>query len=104
MTATSIQGIASMAAFNRSTRILGLLFAAVPLFFLGCGGGGGADSLAGGGIGGSGITVSAVSVGSVSGFGSIIVNDVEFDVTNAEVVVEGEVRGTGDSAVTSLIS
>lgn len=93
-----------MAAFNRSTRIHGLLFVVVPFFFFGCGGSGGTDSLAGGGIGGSGITVSAVSVGSVSGFGSIIVNDVEFDTSNAEVVVEGEVRGTGDSAVTSLIS
>jgi hypothetical protein len=43
-------------------------------------------------------------VGSVASFGSIIVNDVEFDTTNAEVVVEGEVRGTGDAAVTSLLS
>ena len=43
-------------------------------------------------------------MGSVASFGSIIVNDVEFDTTNAEVVVEGEVRGTGDAAVTSLLS
>ena len=78
-----------------------LLFAAVPFLLFGCGGSGGT---AGGGIGGSGITVSAVSVGSVASFGSIIVNDVEFDTTNAEVVVEGEVRGTGDAAVTSLLS
>ncbi len=54
----------------------------------GCGPGGG-DSLAGGGIGGSGITVSAVSVGAVSGFGSIIVNDVAYDTRTAEVLVEG---------------
>ena len=90
-----------MAAANRSTRIHGLLFAVVPFLFFGCGNSGGT---AGGGIGGSGITVSAVSVGSVASFGSIIVNDVEFDTTNAEVVVEGEVRGTGDAAVTSLLS
>jgi hypothetical protein len=90
-----------MAAANRSTRVHGLLFAAVPFLLFGCGGSGGT---AGGGIGGSGITVSAVSVGSVASFGSIIVNDVEFDTTNAEVVVENEVRGTGDAAVTSLLS
>ena len=88
-------------AANRSTMIHGLLFAVVPFLLFGCGGSGGT---AGGGIGGSGITVSAVSVGSVASFGSIIVNDVEFDTTNAEVVVEGEVRGTGDAAVTSLLS
>jgi len=93
-----------MAAATRLKRIPGLLFAVVPFIFLGCGGSGDTDSLAGGGIGGSGITVSAVSVGSVSSFGSIIVNDVEFDTTNAEVVVEGEVRGTGDAAVTSFLS
>ncbi|TFG44036.1 MAG: hypothetical protein E4H48_01160, partial [Syntrophobacterales bacterium] len=96
-----LKGLTSMAAANRSTRIHGLLFAVVPFLFFGCGNSGGT---AGGGIGGSGITVSAVSVGSVASFGSIIVNDVEFDTTNAEVVVEGEVRGTGDAAVTSLLS
>jgi hypothetical protein len=90
-----------MTASNRSTRVHGLLFAVVPFLLFGCGGSGGT---AGGGIGGSGITVSAVSVGSVASFGSIIVNDVEFDTTNAEVVVENEVRGTGDAAVTSLLS
>jgi hypothetical protein len=92
-----------MAAANRSTRVHGLLFAVVPFLLFGCGDSG-SGGTAGGGIGGSGITVSAVSVGSVASFGSIIVNDVEFDTTNAEVVVEGEVRGTGDAAVTSLLS
>ena len=78
-----------MAAANRSKRVHGLLFAVVPFLLFGCGGSG-SGGTAGGGIGGSGITVSAVSVGSVASFGSIIVNDVEFDTTNAEVVVEGE--------------
>jgi hypothetical protein len=82
-----------------------LLLAMMPLFFFGCGGGGGAgDGVAGGGIGGSGITVSAVSSGTVTNFGSVIVNDVEFDTTNAEVVVAGVVQGTGDAAVISLLS
>ena len=92
-----------MAAANRSKRVHGLLFAVVPFLLFGCGGSG-SGGTAGGGIGGSGITVSAVSVGSVASFGSIIVNDVEFDTTNAEVVVEGEVRGTGDAAVTGFLS
>ena len=82
-----------------------LLLAIMPLLFFGCGGGGGAgDGVAGGGIGGSGITVSAVSSGTVTNFGSVIVNDVEFDTTKAEVVVAGGVQGTGDAAVTSLLS
>ena len=72
------------------------------LALTGCSGGG--DSVAGGGIGGSGITVSAVSVGAVTNFGSVIVNDVEFDTVDAEVVVNGEVQGTGDAAVTSALS
>jgi hypothetical protein len=92
-----------MISINRSSRINGLLIAFLPLFFWGCGSGGG-DSLAGGGIGGSGIAVSAVSVGSVSGFGSIIVNDVEYDTSSAEVVVKGEVQGKGDGVIARLLS
>jgi hypothetical protein len=76
-------------------KIFGLVaLAAVMLAGLqGCGGGGG-DQYAGGGIGGSGVTV-----GSVSGFGSVFVNGVEFDTTGAVVVVDGAERGTGDRAV-----
>ena len=54
-----------MVAFNRRTGLHGLLFAVVLFFLFGCGGSGGADSLAKGGIGGPGLTVSAVSVGNV---------------------------------------
>ncbi|MCK7467894.1 MAG: DUF5666 domain-containing protein [Desulfosudis oleivorans] len=61
----------------------------------GCSGGAGGDSLtAGGGIGGSGITS-----GSVSKFGSVFVNDVEFGTTGAVVVVDGVEKGSGDQAV-----
>ena len=49
-----------------------------------CNDGGGGGLLAGGGIGGTGI-----SIGEISGFGSVIVNDVEFDTGEAEVVVNG---------------
>jgi Domain of unknown function (DUF5666) len=74
-----------------------ILFAALA----GCNGGG---SVAGGGIGGTGVTVSAVSVGTVTQFGSVFVNDVEFNTTDAEVIAGGEVRGRGDAAVTSVLS
>jgi hypothetical protein len=46
----------------------------------------------GGGIGGSGV----VSRGSISAFGSIIVNGAEFDIANATIIVEGEEIGIGD--------
>jgi hypothetical protein len=61
----------------------------------GCSGSG--DLLAGGGIGGTGATVA--SVGTVSGFGSVIVNSVVYDTTGAEVFVENLSKGSGDSAV-----
>jgi hypothetical protein len=72
--------------------VRGLL--ALLLFgFGGCGGGGGTD-YAGGGIGGTG-----VSVGSVTAIGSIVVNGVEFDTTNADVLIGGNTMGVGDQAV-----
>jgi hypothetical protein len=57
----------------------------------------GRGPLAGGGIGGTGVTVA--SVGTVSGFGSVIVNGVVYDTTGAEVFVENVSKGSGDSAV-----
>jgi hypothetical protein len=75
-----------------------------PLMFLcilaalqtGCSGGGG-DTVAGGGIGGTGVTVA--SVGTATGFGSVIVNGIPYDTTAAEVFVENTFRGSGDAAV-----
>ncbi|MEQ9464030.1 MAG: DUF5666 domain-containing protein [Haliea sp.] len=74
---------------------------ALALILAACGGGGGGgDSIAvtsspptggGGGIGGSG--QSNTSSGTIDGFGSIFVNGVRFDTDNAEVVIDGEVRG-----------
>jgi hypothetical protein len=49
----------------------------------------------GGGIGGSGI----ISVGTITAFGSIVVNGVEFDTSKAEIIVEGEIIGIGDDIV-----
>ncbi len=57
-----------------------VLAAALSLFVSSCGGGG-----HGGGIGGTGIVF-----GAISGFGSVIVNDVEFDTSTAVVTRDGE--------------
>jgi hypothetical protein len=46
----------------------------------------------GGGIGGSGIII----VGTITEFGSIVVNGTEFDTSNAVIIVEGEEIGVGD--------
>jgi hypothetical protein len=62
---------------------------------LGCGGGG--DSEAGGGIGGTGLYAS--SVGTVTEFGSVVVNGVTYETRDARVIVENDPRGTGDEAV-----
>ena len=80
-----------------------------PLVFLcllttlqaGCSGGSG-DTLAGGGIGGTGVTVA--SVGEVNGIGSVIVNGVTYDTRDARVFVENTLRGSGDLAVIHNLS
>ena len=60
---------------------------------------GGGELLAGGGIGGTGI-----SVGEISGFGSVIVNDVAFDTQKAQVVVNSNPVGGGDSIVRNVLA
>ncbi len=67
----------------------------------GCGGGGG-GSVAGGGVGGSGVTVA--SVGTVTGFGSVIVNGVAYATGDAEIFIENESKGSGDAALVQYIS
>jgi hypothetical protein len=64
-----------------------------------CGGGGG-GSLAGGGIGGTGITS-----GSVTGFGSVFVNGIEFDTDGASRTVDDETdisNGSDDDTVLGI--
>lgn len=82
--------------FSKVNRMLLLGAVPVVLMLTGCSGSGvGGDNVtAGGGVGGSGITV-----GSVSKFGSVFVNHVEFDTTNTAVVVDGVDKGTGDQVV-----
>ena len=66
----------------------------VVLLTLACGGGGGVDDLAGGGTGGTGI-----SIGPASDYGSIEVNGRHFATENAEIFVEGRSKGTGTQAM-----
>lgn len=77
--------------------IVRAFFALLLLGFGGCGGGGSAD-YAGGGIGGTGI-----SVGAVTTIGSIKVNGVNFNTSDAAIVVGGENMGVGDQVVRSYL-
>jgi hypothetical protein len=76
------------------------LLAVSCLNIAGCGGGGG-GSLAGGGIGGTGIVAS----GTITAFGSIFVNGIEFETDGANRDVDGEIsvsNGTDDDAVLGI--
>jgi len=70
-----------------------LLTSLLACLLISCGGGGGMT--AGGGIDGSGI----IGVGTISAFGSIVVNGTEFDTGNALILVGGEEIGIGDGIV-----
>jgi len=75
-------------------RLFPLYALVVSLAVVACGGGGGSDSVAGGGIGGTGITAS----GAITGFGSIKLNGLVLDTTNATRLVDG-VPAADDSAL-----
>ena len=73
----------------------GFISALFSVFLLiSCGSGGGGMT-AGGGIGGTGV----ISSGTISAFGSIVVNGTEFDTSNAAIIVNGEEIGVGDEFV-----
>lgn len=85
----------------RSSLAERLIFALLLLVFLtSCGAGRkSAVSLANGGIGGTGI----ISYGSITAMGSITVNGVRFDTSDAAIMVAGEEQGVGDQAVQSYL-
>jgi hypothetical protein len=87
--------------FHKKKALLVMPAALALLILWGCSGGagGGGSLTAGGGIGGSGVTV-----GSVSKFGSVFVNDVEYGTTDAVVVVDGAEKGSGDQTVLDNLS
>jgi hypothetical protein len=63
------------------------------------GGGGGGGRASGGGISGT-----ALVIGPIDGFGSIIVNGIDFDTTNAQVTLEGDPATVDDLRLGMLVS
>jgi hypothetical protein len=61
--------------------------------------GDGDKNLAGGGIGGTGI-----SVGAITGFGSVFVNGIEFNTDNAEIYVDGDAASESDLGIGMVIA
>ncbi len=80
----------SIARPNKRAVAALLLAAAISLIIAACGGGGG-GSVAGGGIGGTGVTN-----GTITGFGSVIVNGQKFEVVNGrtQITIDDNPSGT----------
>jgi hypothetical protein len=70
----------------------------VGMTFVSCGGGSGTQT-AGGGIGGTGI-----SVGTITGFGSVFVNGVEFDTSDAFITVDGTPASESDLGIGMVVA
>ena len=77
-----------MQTFHPKNFALAAVSALLLIVSFSCSGGGG--SIAGGGIDGT---------GTISGFGSIIVNGSKFDTSNAVIIIDGEEIGIGDEVV-----
>jgi hypothetical protein len=71
--------------------VIAVLLLTVVLIVIACGGGGGGITTAGGGVSGTGS-----STGTVTAFGSIWVNGIEYDTTSAEITVNGNKNATQD--------
>ena len=75
--------------------IRSFIFVLFTVFLLTSCGSGGGGMMAGGGVGGTGI----ISNGTITAFGSIVVNGTEFDTSNAAIIVNGKEIGVGDAFV-----
>lgn len=64
--------------------VIAALLLTVVIIVFACGGGGGGSSTAGGGVSGTGR-----STGTVTAFGSVFVNGIEFQTTSADITVNG---------------
>ncbi|MBA3731116.1 MAG: hypothetical protein H0W93_01800, partial [Gammaproteobacteria bacterium] len=80
-----------------TARLAVLLMALSSMLSVSCGGGGG--TLAGGGIGGTGI-----SNGTVTAFGSIFVNGIEFDTSQAQFTRGGQPATESDFNVGEVVT
>ena len=93
----------------KSQKLLSAIFVVVYLAVLnacGAGGGGGIASAiptgggsGGGGIGGTGVT----SSGTIDSFGSIFVNGVEFETSDAEILLDGKPASEDDLAIGMVV-
>ena len=84
----------------KSYHLRGFISALFSVFLLiSCGSGGGGMT-AGGGIGGTGI----ISSGTISAFGSIVVNGTEFDTSNAAIIVNGEEGSVDDLDIGRVVT
>ncbi len=82
-------------------RLIGLILVIFsPLALLNACGGSTSDTVAGGGIGGTGYT----SSGTISDFSSVVVNGVTFDTAEANVFVSGEDRGSGHQTILNYLN
>lgn len=93
-----------MSLSRKQTKWTAILLIVAGSLIFGCGGGGGDLASSGGGIGGSGVDGggtggTGISSGSVTAIGSVHVNGVRYDTTDAEIFVEGQSQGIGESAV-----
>lgn len=81
-----------------SLRFHHLIPALLLLMTAGCGGSGGGDGGGGGGgtVTDGGIGGTGISSGSISAFGSIVVNGTTFDVNAAEITINGDPNGIQD--------
>jgi len=85
---------------NRKSRLVipGLCVAVAMMVLAACNGGGTSLAVVGGGTGGTG-----VSMGTISGFGSVIVNGVHYDATGATITVNGNPATESDLSVGMVV-
>jgi hypothetical protein len=85
----------------KTWRIIGFILIMLSLScFLSSCGSESTDSVAGGGIGGTGY----ISSGTITAFGSIVVNEVTFDTAEATLYISGQEEGMGDEAIRQNLS
>lgn len=82
-----------------------LILASVPMILSACGGSGSSASTTTAGIDGTGVRtpLGVVSSGTVTGFGSVIVNGVRFDTSGSSFTIDGEPGSQSDLAVGDVV-
>ena len=85
----------------QSSQLRSFISALFSVFLLiSCGSGGGSSMVAGGGIGGTGI----ISSGTISAFGSIVVNGTEFDTSTSEIIINGKEGSVDDLDIGRVVT